>query len=173
MRIELILLFLCSLLSSCDRHIIEYCDETKTTICMDYYVDVFNRKQGFLSEYTGDGKIYRKCFMKNNKIDGDFYGYHKNGKLKFHVMYYDNKLWNVIEYYDENANSLDFGNFKDGNGILKCYFPNGKISAKGMYKNGLQTGKWDCYHNKGYSHSINYTDGIRNGNDEIDVMPPL
>lgn len=172
-RIFIVLfIFLFTISCSCNKKNIKYCDDTKMEKCFEYYTDFLGRINGTFIEFK-DGYTFRKISYKRGKIDGRYTEYYSKDSVKFTVEYKDNKLWNVIEYNDINGNILNFGNFKDGNGEIITYSPEGKIRKKGKFLNGLKIGNWDFYSNKGYGFSKEYTDGKVNGTGEIDYLPPF
>ena len=82
--------------------------------------------------------------------------------------YKSDKIWNIIKYYSENGNKLDFGTLKNGEGILKCYNSDGDLRSEGLIKNGFKEGYWKFYNNVGLSDSVLYISGRKEGDEEID-----
>ena len=75
------------------------------------------------------------------------------------VKFPDDSIQEVI-YYDLPITS-------DSTGIKEIYFNNGKLQAKGNYKNGKRTGKWVCYRRSGkLEWRADYQDGKENGTTE-------
>jgi antitoxin component YwqK of YwqJK toxin-antitoxin module len=75
------------------------------------------------------------------------------------VKFPNDSIQEVI-YYDLPITS-------DSTGIKEIYFDNGKLQAKGNYKNGKRTGKWVCYRRNGkLEWRTDYQDGKENGTTE-------
>lgn len=96
---------------------------------------------------------------KNNELDGLVKTFFANGKPKYEVVYKSGLLWNVNFIYDDRGNKLDKGSFKDGNGILKVYYGNGKLKDKGLMKNGRATGEWLNFTETGAKQKVIYENG--------------
>lgn len=84
---------------------------------------------------------------------------HKD-KLKVVLAEFPNGNIQEVIYYDHPITS-------DSTGIKEIYFDNGKLQAKGNYKNGKRTGKWVCYRRNGQLEWRSYyLDGKENGTTE-------
>ncbi|MBX2960169.1 MAG: hypothetical protein KF732_09455 [Flavobacteriales bacterium] len=92
-----------------------------------------------------NGNVDMELNYKAGKIDGEYSAYYRNKNLKFRVEYRNDLLWNVLGYYDEKGNELDYGYLKDGNGYIKKYDSDGLIKEEGQVKNGLREGLWKSY----------------------------
>lgn len=80
-----------------------------------------------------------------------------NNKLKVVLSKFSNDSVREVIYYDLPITL-------DSIGMKEVYFENGKIHAKGKYKNGKRTGKWVCYRRTGkLEWRADYFDGKENG----------
>ncbi len=165
------LILLC--LISCKRTKIVYYDDEKTLPLYKNEVNWKKQLDGLSIEYFNDGMVRSEIMFKNNMYNGEYIQNYREGNLHFKIQYIENRLWNVIEYYDENRNKLDFGNLKNGYGTIKKYSPEGNLRTTGSYSNGLRDGKWDFYSNAGYGYSKIYKDGKIDGIGEVDYSPPF
>lgn len=152
---------------------VEYYDDTKTQKAYEGYQNSSGELDGICTEYRENGNVLRKISWTNGKLNGDYFQYYNNGEFEFHIVYRNNCLWNVIEYYDMMGNKLDYGNFKDGEGSIQAYSPEGVLRKSGDYKAGLKNGEWKYYSNAGYSHSVDYNNGTANNQLEPDYLPPF
>ena len=96
---------------------------------------------------------------KNNELNGLVKSFFTNGKPKYEVIYKSGLLWEVNFIYDNEGNKLDSGSFKDGNGILKVYYDDGKLKDMGLVKNGRPTGEWVNYKDTGAEQKVIYKNG--------------
>lgn len=195
MKKYLIIILLSTILSNCKKHIeerIEYSKLTKGKIeskCQ--YIKGTNIKNGFCIDYDINGNILGKFhyvndklegeqiyyndyggiesikFFKNDKLEGIVKRFYDNNLLKSKVLYKNNKLWNIISVYDENQNLLNYGNFKDGNGLVNVYHNNGKLEYSGRYKNGKAEGKWIYITDRGHQDTIVYKNGVNDWGLEV------
>lgn len=156
---------------SCNRvkkHI-EYFDPEEKKIMFEGSKNSNGKLDGPFIVYKENGQIQEKGVYKDGFLDGEFYEYYKQDTiLKCHLEFRHDKLWNVKEYYDEKYIPLDYGNFKNGTGLLIIYFPDGKIYQKGNYRNGLKEGKWEYYAwgDGKLMKTENYKEGIACGNEK-------
>lgn len=82
----------------------------------------------------------------NNVLNGPYKEYHQNGEVKVNGSYkngfYDGK-WS---YFDERGVPVGEGNYNNGDGVLKGFYPTGKplreINFSKNKKNGKET-HWD------------------------------
>lgn len=88
--------------------------------------------------YYPNGNIIAIVKTIKNKKEGLSSFYHNNGQLKNTIEFKNDKLWNIVAYYDQNGNILDPGNFCDGNGFVNVYSVTGKLIKVKRYKNGRE-----------------------------------
>ena len=78
-------------------------------------------------------------YSDNGKKTGYWEEYYRNGKLYYKGSYKDDKKEGYWEWYWENGNSAYKGSYVNGkkDGVWENYqYPNGKLSNKGLYKDG-------------------------------------
>lgn len=103
--------------------------------------------------YSDNGNIVLQEHYKNNKIYGDQKAYYENGNIKSIVKYKNNKIVAIVDY-DENGKIIHEDNFKNGTGVWKYFWNNGKVSEVGKYKNWVKDGKWKKYNKDGEIDTI-------------------
>ena len=148
--------------------------------CISNYTN--GLKNGMFKLFYTNGMICTDANYKNDTIIGNYITYYKDSIVKTNVEYRNGLPFNVIAMNDSLGNPIDFGSFKNGTGLLKRYFVNGKIdaeinfekgtkngltisydkgvlSSKGAYRNGRRIGKWTYYNSMGAeSWSTVYTE---------------
>ncbi len=78
-------------------------------------------------------------------------------KLKLVIAKFPDSSVQEVIYYDLPIS-------EDSTGIKEIYFNNGKLQAKGGYKNGDRNGKWVCYRQNGnLEWTSTYLNGQENG----------
>jgi len=131
--------FLNLLLFSCQHKKIEVVEESydnKAPRLVRYYEEK-NGNKVLVGEkdYYPDSKIQLEGSYKNDKRDGTWIFYYKNG----------NK-WSEAEYIDGI-----------NNGKTLTWFENGNKRYEGFYKDGKQSGKWKFWDEKGnFVKEVNY-----------------
>jgi antitoxin component YwqK of YwqJK toxin-antitoxin module len=89
--------------------------------------------------YDTDGVLDYVSSYKMNKREGWEVHYYKDGKIESEREYRDDRLWNV-RFYSQIGESLNTGEFVDGNGELISYV-DGYQAAICLYINGKQKRK--------------------------------
>ncbi|MCH7535958.1 MAG: hypothetical protein IH948_09520 [Bacteroidetes bacterium] len=88
------------------------------------------------TKYFQDGQIsYITNWAKNKKV-GEMKSYYQNGQLQYLVIYKDDLLHNVKEYYSRNGAKLEVGTFSNGTGHWNIYNDEGKLIEVSIYENG-------------------------------------
>lgn len=138
--------------------------------CFEIKTPFSNIKDGVYKLYDPSGLLIVEENYKNGILDGKSSYFYSNGKIKGSVIFKGNKLIQVIEYYDNNGNKLDFGKLINGNGYLKLYRDNGEIEEEGPMKDGFRNGEWKYYTNPDYLTLFNIH-FYKNGVDENGFRP--
>lgn len=117
----------------------EYFSNGNVAIESFYYIidkKVYGKPQidSTYTEYYETGSVKTKRFYVKGKVNGQTILYYQNGKVETEMNYVDDKLM-FIKYFDNNGNTLDAGEFKDGNGKLIIYKDGVQISIC-EYKKG-------------------------------------
>jgi antitoxin component YwqK of YwqJK toxin-antitoxin module len=168
----LMILLLAIITSCCQRRVVEYADYEKTQILYEFHQNIFGQLYGPFIEYRDNGNKHREGNYKKNLLDGDYYEYYHDGTLKIHAQYKEGLFWNIITYQDEEKTPFDFGDFKDGNGNITIYAPEGQLRAEGNYVDGKPDGPWKFYSNAGYSHTDIYCKDNLKGKTTTQNIPP-
>ena len=89
-------------------------------------------KNGIGKEYNKEGDLIFEGEFKNGERNGKGKDYNfKNRNIEFEGEYKNGKRWNVIGYNDKGEISCEI---KEGNGMIKKFFEDGKINFEGEYK---------------------------------------
>lgn len=133
-----------------ERYLLKNGKRIKSGWQQEFNIGGFNTFDRFCSEETGNcNKVNSYTYYPNgniiaivktvkNKKEGLSSFYHNNGQLKNTIEFKNDKLWNVVAYFDQNGNILDPGNFCDGNGQVNVYSVTGKLIKIKTYKNGRE-----------------------------------
>jgi hypothetical protein len=78
------------------------------------------------------------CNYHNDKREGVQLIYWNNSHLHLKIMYTESKPMTILRSYDKNGNDLDSGTLKDGDGTLKGFDENGKVTEVEYYEKGVR-----------------------------------
>ena len=92
-------------------------------------------------------KLLSENYSKG-KLHGEQKSYYENGKLKSIVKYVQGRVDGIIAY-DINGKILHESIFKNGTGVWKFYWSNGKLSEEGHYTSWKKDGVWKKYREDG------------------------
>ena len=116
-----------------------------------------NKTKEYKTFYS-DGSLKGLHETVDEKLNGKSKFYYRNGDVRSVLEYSDDKLWNVLEYYNVLGNKLDFGNFQNGYGKIKVYDidePN-TLRLEGEVEGGYKVGNWYFYNYSGGIDTIRY-----------------
>ena len=105
-----------------------------------------NNINGEGKEYSDDKLIFEGEYL-NGKRNGKGKEYALNGNLKFEGEYLNDLKWNGQGYDSDSLNDIEFGEFKNGKGLIKEYNIYGKLIFEGEYSNEQKNGKGKEYCN--------------------------
>ncbi|WP_176838222.1 toxin-antitoxin system YwqK family antitoxin [Fusobacterium hominis] len=114
--------------------------------------------------YSEEGNIVLQEYYKNNKIEGEQKAYYENGAIKSIVDYKNNRVLGITAYA-KDGKVLHQDNFKNGTGVWKYFWENGKVLEEGHYKNWVKDGVWKKYRENG---EIDTVTEYKNGK-QVDV----
>lgn len=101
-----------------------------------------NHLNGKSVSYYESGKKKSEMYYVNDTLDGAVIEWHESGKKKMTGFYYKGKYEGKWEYRDIRGLIVGDGEYKEGKGIQKGYYPNGEIMRKihyvGNKKNGME-----------------------------------
>jgi antitoxin component YwqK of YwqJK toxin-antitoxin module len=116
-------------------------------------VFVKGRKEGQWIKYFEDGKTPKlKGSYSNNRPDGEFIRYYKNGIMKEKGSFSKSKLKGEFIRYYSNGKTEYIGNYNnlgEETGVIKHFHKNGNLALEYSVKNGLLTGKLTRYFEDG------------------------
>jgi antitoxin component YwqK of YwqJK toxin-antitoxin module len=128
--------------------------------CPGYsYCDPITSEEIVEEEMYWSGKqIKRRTFFKNGEKHGLESSWWTNGQLIAEASYNHNVLDGTFKRWDENGKLLDTFQMKNGTGIMKEYYPNGKIKDQRPLKLGQRDGVLVMYHDNGsilsFAHAV-------------------
>jgi antitoxin component YwqK of YwqJK toxin-antitoxin module len=140
----------------------------------------YGNKSGIWKFYNEEGKLNSTEEYANDMMNGKRIYYFPNGNKDFVSIYKDDLLDGIAEKYDPEGvlayqTIFDQGDMKsysylgkDGkilpfipvasnNGILKSYFPNGKLSRECSYSDGIKNGRDIIYFDNGQVWTVDTT----------------
>lgn len=92
--------------------------------------------------YDENGTLIVRASFNNGKLEGAYEDFYSNGKLRFSYFFHDDRLLDILYVRDSSGTELDFGQIKDGNGIVRNYLEMGQLESQGQYVNGYKEGYW-------------------------------
>jgi antitoxin component YwqK of YwqJK toxin-antitoxin module/Tfp pilus assembly protein PilF len=137
-------------------------------------------KTGIWKNYNEDGKLFSTLPYNNDMLNGERTYYFPNGNKDLVSMFKDDVLNGSVKKYTPEGVLVDEVIFEDGdakyftylgkdekplplisfestNGVLKTFFPNGKISREATYSDGVKTGSDKIYYFNGNIRSEDHT----------------
>lgn len=79
--------------------------------------------------------------MVEGELDGEIKYFHENGELNGTYLYIYGLMSEILNMYDQEGNELDPGTYKDGNGTIKMYDPEGNLTSTQIFENGQFIGE--------------------------------
>jgi len=117
------------------------------------------KAHGKAISFHSNGEVHTIDFYNNGVQTGVCKEFYQNGNIRSIVEYNEDKLWNIIEIRDVNKSKLDYGDLKDGNGLVKKYDEYGNLAEYGNIRNGLREGEWTYFTNTGYKSTKEFKKG--------------
>ncbi|MCW3084931.1 MAG: hypothetical protein JWP12_2297 [Bacteroidetes bacterium] len=144
----------------------------------------FDGKNGLNTvHFPNSEKVMMTAEFKNGKRDGELKEYYKNGHLKTHqhyvndklddssLLYYENGVLGELQYFKDHKREGTWKKFnKEGKVISKVSYKNDRLDGPSAsytyrtlklqkrlnYRNGLQEGKQELYYDNGKPQSVTY-----------------
>lgn len=97
-------------------------------------------KDGIITEYREDGRLYKELAYKSDKLHGLSKIYHPNGKLYLETEYANDKRHGLTKQYFKTGILYSETHYDSGkiSGVLRKYHKDGKLKAESRYKAGLE-----------------------------------
>jgi len=129
----------------------EYGYEKNTTVEEGYYFH--GRKEGIWIKYYADGKTPKiKGNFNNNRPQGDYNRYYKQGSLKERGSFAKDQYKGELTRYHSNGKIAYRGNYNnDGieSGLVQYFHENGILALEYTMKNGSLSGELKRYNEDG------------------------
>lgn len=160
----LICIVLCNLVSFSQNDTINYTDDQNKK--QGYWI--FTNKQKKLPGYQPNQKVEEGYYV-NNKKDGKWVFYYRNGKKKHILFYQDGIPDGKATFFYKNGTVRETGTWRNNRwvGEYKQYYENGNPKNHFSYDNrGVKNGKQIYFHENGNPSLIGTWD---NGNETDDL----
>ena len=119
----------------------------KPSDTLTYGIYSFGKKNSrFIDHFSGDKYIVDYV---NDKVEGKYIKYFRNGKLAFEYDYRNNLPYNLVQLNDTAGNRIADNSFHDGTGVLNYYYDNGALVSSVEYKDQLISGKFSSFYKSG------------------------
>lgn len=160
----IILLFLISFTISCNHSSLNI--ETKYEV---FFGDTLgqiieDRKTGIVKvlHFNDHKMVYAIYHYKNQKLHGITTKYCENGRVKSRVVFDQDKIVAILDYYNETGKALNIGELRKRAGYLYRFDCDGRLIESGPIVNGFRNGFWKKYYYDGLEirDSILYIDGV-------------
>ncbi len=117
-----------------------------------------DRLHGEWNSCKENGVCFEIGYYKHDEKHGNWTDFYDNGQIEKVQLWKENKLMEVISYFDDKGMPLDKGTLKDGNGTVKKYYADGELISITEYVNGeefdwnnsgqLNNLAWNAYENE-------------------------
>jgi len=122
-----------------------YDEDGKLASTTEYVNDAMN---GVKTIYLPNGSKDRVSVYKDDLIEGPEQKYDPDGTLAYEVLFEGDKA-KSFSYLGKDGNLLPQIPLTSGNGVMKSYYPNGKLSRECVYNDGKKTGLDVAYFDNG------------------------
>ncbi|MFZ4462418.1 MAG: toxin-antitoxin system YwqK family antitoxin [Bacteroidales bacterium] len=126
--------------------------ENGTVSMIGYYRN--NLKDSLFTYFNPSGKIVTFENYQKDSLHGPFKRFYESGPLMLEGTYNSQQMDGVWLFYKVSGEITGKGEFVNGNGIQKSWFPNGKIQRIIHYKNSLKEGRDEYYTDDGKLASV-------------------
>jgi len=121
------------------------------------------KQNGPAKRYYNTGELKESRFMKNGERDSTYLFYYEDGTLWEHIIYKQGGVWNVLAYNAADGKPLNCCTIKDGNGTMRFYDGDGKITEESEYKNAQRNGSFKRFGKSGILAEGYYLDNQETG----------
>ena len=121
------------------------------------------KQNGQAKRYYENGMLKESRFMKNGERDSTYLYYYEDGTVWEHIIYKQGGVWNVLAYNTADGKPLNCCTIKDGNGIMRFYDLDGKITEEAEYRNTQKNGSFKRFGKSGILTEGCFTDNQETG----------
>ena len=126
-----------------------------------------NKLEGIWSRFNKNGSIKERIIYKNDLIDGTDETFYDSGEIRTKANYKDGKLIGSKQSFSKDGKTNILSDRRKANGYWEFYHENGETESKGNYKDSIPEGLWEFYYKNGnIKERVNYNDGLRHGTHE-------
>lgn len=149
MRLTFILIL--TTLLGCHTKVIQEFDKNGTLISEYEVASDRVTKDGDYVGYHPNGKIFEECNYKNGKLEGERILYYENGEKQALEMYQDDILQGLYREFYSNAQLSFVGTYVNNemDGLWKKYDEYGNLVEEVNFKNNNENGPFKEYHKNG------------------------
>ena len=117
-----------------------------------------DKPYGMFKYYYPKGQVQATLNYFDNGSRASSHVFHVNGKNKAIGLYHKEQKDSLWRYFNEDETLISEVFYKDGkqHGIVKDYFPNGKLLQEQEFDNGVKHGFWKQYFVDGKIKQITY-----------------
>lgn len=107
------------------------------------------KKNGPSIQFDMDGRKSVELHYVNDTLEAKAREWYGNGVLRTDGNYLGGRYEGDWLWYGADGKIVGKGSFKDGTGVAKAYYPNGKVLRVTRYRLGLHEGKEELYDSTG------------------------
>jgi len=115
-----------------------------------------DQKNGPEVRFLPNGNKNQVSIYKDDELDGTYTRYNIDGSLAYQIEFAEGRARNY-SYLGKDGALVPSIPLSPQNGLLKAYFPNGKVARECHYSDGLKNGKDIMYYPDGQIRSIDTT----------------
>ncbi len=117
--------------------------------------------EGTALTFDEDGNKATEETYTNDTLDGIFNQWYSSGQLKIHGRYDKGYFTGQWVYHNVYGTVIGVGNYKNGTGTQKAWYPNGALQREISYVRNLKHGAEKIYNMDGLLESVvYYSDGM-------------
>ncbi len=120
-------------------------------------IEYKNQKMdGWYKEYYKNGQLKSEIWHREGKMNGIFKEYYEDGKTKSIAYYKNDKLDSLNQIFYTDGKIKSERHYLNGrlHGKLVNYYPDGKVTLETNYLYGMQNGEEKTYYPNGKLHSV-------------------
>ena len=114
---------------------------------MDTYVE--GKRTGPSRKWDTQGLLIEELNYLNDSLHGNYLLYYENGQVKIEGYYNMGLYDSTWTYFDITGMKVGDGSYKNGNGLQRAFYPNGKLRLTVPYENNKRNGYEIWYNQQG------------------------